>query len=96
MGTQKQAITLFPDENADVAQGKSSAHYMHVTHVRSVLSNCLTMLCPICHSEDIGTARTIQESWGVKRLRKCRRCCHEWATAELPAADIAGVAKSPG
>jgi transcriptional regulator NrdR family protein len=51
------------------------------------------MLCPICHSEDIGTARTIQESWGVKRLRKCRRCCHEWTTAELRGADIAELQK---
>jgi len=51
------------------------------------------MLCPICYGDEVGIARTIQESWGVRRVRKCRRCGHEWTTAEMSEADIAELRK---
>jgi transcriptional regulator NrdR family protein len=51
------------------------------------------MLCPICYNESIATARTIQQPWGVRRLRKCGRCGHDWATAEMPETEIVRLRK---
>lgn len=47
------------------------------------------MLCPVCYSDEVRVARTEQHLWGIRRIRHCTRCRHQWPTSEMNDAELA-------
>ena len=52
------------------------------------------MNCPVCHHEDHHVLRTEPRDDAIRRVRRCDRCGHSWATLEHAETSLAADRKT--